>query len=448
MATLKFMKVASSVRLKCLPQQPDKPSEVNHLKDEVKFLKDILHLKRFGGGFSELAFKVKALQKENQDLKRRILPQDRIELILQQNFHLKKELDVMNSRKQIISREGGQSDAEDLLSDGGQRSRLPRNSPNMKQRTEPSLFEIPGDGDSDRVDTGLRQRNSENAVMKTSILFSEKLPIIARYHRSQKGETHGDQTQTENQGSDQLREGSEELSPTLPLKRNNFVGSDLSRNKSTSSYNSEQGPKNHSPDRFIGSDLNPGYQNRRSQPLKIFKTNQRPSQQASRGSPSNFREYQGILDLIEDHIARKSDGNRLKTATQPVRHFFKPIRGSGSQDHDGEPARNAGHSARSGSRSRDILRQIQLMSSHQKDAFASPSKKERQPKTFPEVARQDVTPKIYFNITPSKILKLSFKNSKPLEDQQLIPPSTRFSFSKYDQSLRNIKREMDRITFE
>lgn len=70
MATLKFLKVASKVKLRCVSPNPENPENVSSLKEEVKFLKNILHMKRFGGGFSELAYKVKALERKTPNSKK------------------------------------------------------------------------------------------------------------------------------------------------------------------------------------------------------------------------------------------------------------------------------------------------------------------------------------------------------------------------------------------
>lgn len=49
--------------------RPDSLPQISKLKEEVKYLKNILHVKSQGGGISELVYRLKALQTENQSLK-------------------------------------------------------------------------------------------------------------------------------------------------------------------------------------------------------------------------------------------------------------------------------------------------------------------------------------------------------------------------------------------
>lgn len=76
-ATIKFIKLASQVKLVHRPDIPlvsgenrsDTLPQISKLKEEVKYLKQILHVKSQGGGISELVYRLKALQNENQSLK-------------------------------------------------------------------------------------------------------------------------------------------------------------------------------------------------------------------------------------------------------------------------------------------------------------------------------------------------------------------------------------------
>ena len=97
MATLKFTKNASRIVLKNMPDLLMPTSnELIHLKDEVRFLKDILRIKRFGGGYSELVYKFKELQNENERLRSKKeegeLPEIRFKKLVNQNQRLKTEL--------------------------------------------------------------------------------------------------------------------------------------------------------------------------------------------------------------------------------------------------------------------------------------------------------------------------------------------------------------------
>ena len=93
MATLKFTKNASRIVLKSVLETKPPAEELSSLKDEVKFLKDILHIKRFGGGISELIYKVKELQTENDKLKKlSVLPKPQLLQLMNQNLELQQEL--------------------------------------------------------------------------------------------------------------------------------------------------------------------------------------------------------------------------------------------------------------------------------------------------------------------------------------------------------------------
>jgi hypothetical protein len=93
MATLKFTKNASRIVLKSVLESKPPTEELSSLKDEVKFLKDILHIKRFGGGISELIYKVKELQSENDKLKKlSIAPKPQVLQLINQNLVLQREL--------------------------------------------------------------------------------------------------------------------------------------------------------------------------------------------------------------------------------------------------------------------------------------------------------------------------------------------------------------------
>jgi hypothetical protein len=93
MATLKFTKNASRIVLKSVLETKPPAEELSSLKDEVRFLKDILHIKRFGGGISELIYKVKELQTENDKLKKlTIAPKPQLLHLMDQNLKLQQEL--------------------------------------------------------------------------------------------------------------------------------------------------------------------------------------------------------------------------------------------------------------------------------------------------------------------------------------------------------------------
>lgn len=108
MATLKFAKLASRIVIRETSSPEKKASsndvDVNNLKNEVKFLKDILHLKKFGGGYSELVYKVKLLQQENESLRRTQIPEmEVVDELIRQNQVLKRELkNIRTSTRMIV----------------------------------------------------------------------------------------------------------------------------------------------------------------------------------------------------------------------------------------------------------------------------------------------------------------------------------------------------------
>ena len=102
MATLKFVKTAGRIRLKeqsdlIDPIDAQSSKEVGQLRSEVKYLKQILHVKRFGGGYSELIYKMKELETENQELRNTRLPESKVYELIEQNNQLKAELATIRS---------------------------------------------------------------------------------------------------------------------------------------------------------------------------------------------------------------------------------------------------------------------------------------------------------------------------------------------------------------
>lgn len=93
MATLKFGSLVKKIRLTQEAAKYDPDDEVAHLRAEVRFLKNILHMKQSAtGGISQILYNMKKLKEENDALKRLSRSQAGIETIAQQNVILQQRL--------------------------------------------------------------------------------------------------------------------------------------------------------------------------------------------------------------------------------------------------------------------------------------------------------------------------------------------------------------------
>ncbi len=95
MATIKFSKLASRVRIQLQDPTVYGMKDLQSLKEEVKFLKNILHLKSSGGGMSEIIYKLRHLERENKELREQRSNKVEMSQILRENYRLKTEMKQM-----------------------------------------------------------------------------------------------------------------------------------------------------------------------------------------------------------------------------------------------------------------------------------------------------------------------------------------------------------------
>lgn len=446
MATLKFMKQASKVKLRCSTVLDSKIGNSWNLKEEVRFLKSILHMKRFGGGVSELAHKVKALEKENSELKRRLLPHDKIQFILEQNLTLKKQLDLLTFRQNLSGQKKAMS-SQRLDYSPTDENKARHISP-IKSQTP--IVDLPNDGDSDLQTANLRLTLSEPPERV-------RLPPITLPEINHKGksiESWGvhERADSEPNGTESFQDRWDPMSSISQKKIIKILGTISERNVSNSSVNFERVSAVQVKDSGYGPLTSRSALKSNSKPINKFKT-EGLSDESSVGSTSNQRQYQGILDLIEEHAARKSKGNRLKSNSKLTasNRLDQASENTGPlKDKDLSPeSRRSDISLRSPQTAKDILRQIQFFTSYKKKEIKSVVRATRSPtKTEPELEASKSASKIYFKFKPSRVVKLNFKNSQLSEHTMNPKASHKFSLHKYESSLNNIKMEMDRINFD
>lgn len=437
MATLKFLKVASKVKLRDLSVPHDNSGDLTQLKEEVRFLKDVLHMKRFGGGFSELAYKVKALEKENGELKKRILPQDRIHLILQQNLNLKKQLTILNLKNSLQDQERAKSSHYIRETDGQSSSIGPARIGSGKKSSD-------SESESNHIEDydGNNLRPTQSEEIPTRIQFSDKLPSIKSPKGSKKNQLESfEQTETEHLKQNPNQTGSDDLSPLFPRHHKNNYMVNTQESRKSGANKAANSRYQLTKDLTLGFIENAKMLKKLHNPVKVMYNSHRLSQNSSRRSPNQARDYQGILDLIEDHIARKSDSSKLMKSNTLTNLAREASNRSGTNQN--QPIGSHHHSQRN----KDIFKQIQLITNQHARLAQSPQSKQVT-KTLSELDQKE-SPRIFFNLTPSRVLKVSFKNSSQPKIKPEIPQNdARFSINKYENSLRNIKRQMDRINFE
>jgi hypothetical protein len=98
MGTLKFAAMARQIKLSKTIAAIRPEEEISQLKNEVKFLKSILHMKQSStGGISQLLYTMKQLQQENDALKKATMNNNSIEAVAFQNDILKKKLKILHN---------------------------------------------------------------------------------------------------------------------------------------------------------------------------------------------------------------------------------------------------------------------------------------------------------------------------------------------------------------
>lgn len=95
MATIKFSRLASRVRVQLQDPAVDSMKDVRDLKEEVRFLKNVLQLKSSGGGMSEIIYKLKYLEKENRELREQRSSKVEMHQVLKENHRLKTEMELL-----------------------------------------------------------------------------------------------------------------------------------------------------------------------------------------------------------------------------------------------------------------------------------------------------------------------------------------------------------------
>ena len=95
MATIKFSRLASRVRVQLQDPAVDSMKDVRDLKEEVRFLKNVLQLKSSGGGMSEIIYKLKYLEKENRELREQRTSKVEMHQVLKENHRLKTQMELL-----------------------------------------------------------------------------------------------------------------------------------------------------------------------------------------------------------------------------------------------------------------------------------------------------------------------------------------------------------------
>ena len=456
MATLKFMRIVSKIRLRCTSPIVEQPE---NLREEVRFLKDILHMKRFGGGFSELAYKVKLLQKENSELKKKAFPQDRIALILQQNKSLKSQLELMkkptNLRFPSSEKLNQGSDSEEAKEENLGPYDSYRKGIYSQNRFYNRFGSTTGYSDLKTKPLISEELKPNNLKPKNlNIIFTEKLPKLDfMTHNKERMDPRGRSKNNNLKLAEEENKDSNNLSPLLPLKKNNFINLSNSRNKSTSSFNSDRDLHHTSGRNDTGLLMGSLLSKTQSQPLKVIHSAGRFSKNSGNGSPVNLKDYQGILELIENHAGKLelnrvafSDKKSYPNLEQDNNYLEEPRQSVFSGNDEPEVP---DYKIKSYFRTKAILKQIQIITSKNKESLHSTERKSSNDHNKDSIIEsRDYRSKIIFSITPRKFLKVSLNNSKAHGSQLPVSTNDCFSLAKYDQNIKNMKREMDQINFD
>lgn len=104
--TLKFAQRTSRVQVSVKDEfeEVKKGAKVmDHLKNEIKYLKSMLKLKRSGNGISSYIFRIKQLESENCKLKKYKFSMSDYKKLINENKKIKSELDTLKDMKQSTS---------------------------------------------------------------------------------------------------------------------------------------------------------------------------------------------------------------------------------------------------------------------------------------------------------------------------------------------------------
>lgn len=105
--TLKFAQRTSNVQVKVQDEMDaivKGVDMINHLKNEIKYLKDMLQIKRQGNGISSYLYRIKELEKENNRLQRFKPDIEDYKKVINENKRIKMELSTLKDVKKDVSR--------------------------------------------------------------------------------------------------------------------------------------------------------------------------------------------------------------------------------------------------------------------------------------------------------------------------------------------------------
>lgn len=474
MATLKFMKMAGKIKLKDQPSQHSSPkAEVENLKDEVRFLKNILHMKRFGGGFSELAHSLKALQKENDELRKQIVPKEQFELLLSQNINLKNQLSFLKhsrSHKADSLLEGNGSATamkkslvshNEILTESDHRfknSLAIQDGPplhelnqikDLKLELKPSMSE--GKSNKMIINFGPLNRGVTDVSSPKAELDSKRSSNFGpvSLHNDDDDEEEEKETGTANKFSDYgyLKKSNRASSvrhnlSKEDLRTENAVFPPVKQNKMFSYDNFQSHLSSSVSNPII---FSPQRQNNLK--LKTFNTN--------RASPPRNPELMGIMDLIEGHSTKRSEQMKMRQkfslspphqkVNEPMKRLQQPIK------FDNHFTSNS--SSNNQYRTSEILKKLGMITAR-KD---------------PHQHKQFSNPQLTITIKPGsewirgqqQLLKNNYLIAQKLDQRKVTSPSNsqllkssenvhgkRFYVSKYDRSLQEIKKQLAQLNFD
>lgn len=454
MATLKFMKIANRVMLSEVYPIGEHIKDFKGLKDEVKFLKGILHMKRFGGGFSELAHTVKTLQKENHELRRRIIPQERINLVLQQNSSLKKQLIYMQS---AISRKYSDTSGSHIEKTLQERSELSRKNFDMndqKDYSDESVISNESRNIEKDISTQLSPVLSEGQMRKNLIIDvnssmkkSEiRSPINLQPRRRATRETLSEKDDDDEEEKVTVKNFSKFKIHVKDVQKYNRSGA-------LSSSSNLEPPSIENARALSPDDLSYLMDPRLCKtyavsPNRVYQS--RDSSSGRKGSPTNNKEFQSIINLIEDHVAKRSDMIKIKSPSfyrnypgtisevQPVPfHFANTAKSGEIRRHPTLPSNI------------ELIKKIKKITSKGSGLPISLTPFKNSLKTERKYRGSEMIEK-KSDQSPPPTGKLLMRGSVGANGIHMTINNTgkRFFIGKYDRSLQSIKRQLESLNFD
>ena len=181
MATIKFSKQASRVRVQLQLPTLDSLKDVQSLKEEVKFLKTVLQLKSSGGGLSEIIYKLKHLERENKELREQRSNKVQVSQVLRENHRLKSEMQLLLQGDSLRSVKRPDSIAEDSRQSLG--SKRPADAPGLREKLQPASAGLLPSIHKPKQGKSLSSENSLDAKEQTEEA-SERLDFLPQIHAS------------------------------------------------------------------------------------------------------------------------------------------------------------------------------------------------------------------------------------------------------------------------